>query len=118
MSRTKFEDREAWQAARKLMVSAYRVTAAKDFEEDSDLRAQIRRASVCLLTDVGDLFQASTRLDAARCFRKARYSVTNLQSHLYVASDRYYIEPETFEELNDSAQELKEAIAEYFSRRP
>jgi len=44
--------------------------------------------------------------------------VTNLQSHLYVAADRYYIEPETFDELNDSAQEVKESIAEYFERRP
>ena len=114
----KFEDRKAWQAARKLMVSAYRVTAAKDFEEDTDLRVQIRRASVSLLTEVSDLFQASTRPDAIRCFRKARHSVTNLQSHLYLAADRYYIEPETFDELNDSAQEVKESIAEYFQTRP
>jgi four helix bundle protein len=113
----KFEDRKPWQAARKLVVSAYRVTATKDFEEDADLRVQIRRASVSLLTDVGDLLQASAGLDAARSFRKARHTVTNLQSHLYVASDRYYIDPRDFDDLNDAAQELKESIAEYFKTR-
>jgi len=45
--------------------------------------------------------------------RNARSSVIRLQSHLAIAADRYYIEPQTFEQLNDSAQELKEAIAEY-----
>ena len=117
MDLTKFEDRKTWQAARRLMVLAYRVTAAKDFEEDADLRVQIRRASISLLTDVGDLLQASGGLDAIRSFRKARHTVTSFQSHLYVATDRYYIDPRDFDELNDAAQELRESIAEYFKTR-
>jgi hypothetical protein len=40
-----------------------------------------------------------------------------LQSHLSIAADRDFIEPQTFETLNGSAQELKEAIAEYFQHR-
>lgn len=117
MERSELQDMKAWKAARKLMASIYRVTDAGDFNEDADLRQQMRRASTALMADVAQLFDASSKLDSARSVRTARYSVNRLQSQLYVAAERYYIEPETFDDLNDSADQLKEEIVEYFQSR-
>ena len=109
------EHMKPWRAARSLTMTVYRVTEAADFEED--LRRQMRRSSAALMSDVAELYEAPSRADSHRSVRNARSSVIRLQSHLAIAADRYYIEPQTFEQLNDSAQELKEAIAEYFGKR-
>ncbi len=111
-----WEEKKAWKAARKLTGSVYRVTEARDFEEDIDLRRQVRRASASMLAEIAQIYEAPARPAALRALHKAQSSVTRQQSQLYVAADRYYIEPETFEDLNESAQELKESIAEYFQK--
>jgi four helix bundle protein len=82
-----------------------------------DLRRQMRRASAAMMSDVAELYEAPSRADSRRSVRVARSSVIRLQSHLAIAADRYYIEPQTFEQLNGSAQELKEAIEEYFEKK-
>ena len=110
-------DMKAWRAARRLTMTIYRVTEAADFEEDVDLRRQMRRVSAAMMSDVAELYEAPSRADSQRSVRNARSAVISLQSHLAIAADRYYIEPLTFEQLNGSAQELKEAIAEYSSYR-
>jgi len=112
-----WEQKKAWTAARKLTGSIYRVTEARDFEEDVDLRTQVRRASASMLAEIAEVYEALGRPDLLRSHHNARSSITRVQSQLYVAADRYYIEPETFDELNESAQELKESIAEYFQNR-
>jgi len=112
-----WEEKKAWKAARKLTGSIYRVTEARDFEEDVDQRRQVRRASASMLAEIAQIYEAPGRPGMLRSLRDACISVTRLQSQLYVAADRYYIEPETFDELNESAQELKESIAEYFQSR-
>ena len=112
-----WEEKKAWKVARKLTGSVYRVTEARDFEEDIDLRRQVRRASASMLAEIAQMYEAPARPAPLRSLHSARSSVTRLQSQLYIAADRYYIEPETFEDLNESAQELKESIAEYFQGR-
>ncbi|HEY6929422.1 MAG TPA: four helix bundle protein [Thermoanaerobaculia bacterium] len=111
------ENMKPWRAARSLTMTVYRVTEAADFEEDSDLRRQMRRASAAMMSDVAELYEAPSRADSHRSIRNARSSVIRLQSHLAIAADRYYIEPQTFEQLNHTAQELKEAIVEYFAKK-
>src|SRR5262249_16999816 len=101
---------------RNLTMTIYRVTEAADFEEDADLRRQMRWASAAMMSDVAELYETPNRADSHHSLRSARTAVLRLQSHLAIAADRYYIEPQTFEQLNDSAQELKEAIAEYFGK--
>ena len=103
----------AWRAARWLAMTIYRLTEASDFEQDSELRRQMRRASAAMMSDVAELYEAPSRVDSHRSLRNARSSVIRLQTHLAIAAGRDYIQPQTLEQLNDSAQELKEAIAEY-----
>jgi four helix bundle protein len=98
-------------------MTVYRLTEAIDFREDADLRRQMRRASAALMSDVAELYHAPNGAGALRSIRNARSAVIRLLSHLACAVDRCYIERETFEHLNESAEELKEEIAEYFSRR-
>ena len=107
----------AWRAARRLTMTIYRVTEATDFQEDADLRRQMRRASAALMSEVAELYEAPSHAHSHRSLRNSRCSTMRLQTQLAIAADRDYIEPQTFEQLNDYAQELKEAIAEYFGKR-
>jgi four helix bundle protein len=107
----------AWRAARRLAMTIYRLTEATDSQEDAGLRRQMRRASAALMSDVAELYEAPSHVHSHRSLRNARSSAMRLQTQLAIAADRDYIEPQTFEQLNDSAQELKEAIEEYFGKR-
>jgi four helix bundle protein len=107
---TKFEDIDAWKAARKLMKSVYDATKGREFTIDTDLRRQIRRAAVSAMSNVAEGFDASSDLEFRRFLRISRRSVSEVQSHLYVALDQEYIEQAPFQRLYDQSMETKRLI--------
>ncbi len=48
----KFEDIQAWQKARELVKSVYRITSRGGFAKDYSLKDQIRRASVSIMSNI------------------------------------------------------------------
>ena len=107
MKITRFEDIDAWKAARKLMKSLYDLTGGKGFATDADLRRQIRRAAVSAMANVAEGFDASSDAEFRRFLRIGRRSVSEVQSHLYVALDQGYLEPARFDGLYEEAVETK-----------
>jgi four helix bundle protein len=107
----------AWRAARSLTMTIYRLTEAPHLQKDTDLRRQMRRESAALMSEVAELYHSPIGAGSLHSIRNARSAVIRLLSHLACAVDRCYIERETFDHLSDSAEELKEEIAEYLIRR-
>ncbi len=52
----RFEDIEAWQKARELTLEIYKITGKREFNRDYDLRGQIRRASVSIMSNIAEGF--------------------------------------------------------------
>ena len=85
----------------------YQVSKSPNFSSDADLRRQIRRAAVSSLSNVAEGFDAGSDAEFRRFLRIARRSVTEVQSHLYVALDQKYLGQNEFDDIYNQAVEVK-----------
>ena len=99
MKITRFEDIEAWQLSRELTRSIYKVTKNHSFSKDYGLRDQICRASVSIMSNIAEGFNAGSHADFARFMSYAQRSGAEVQAHLYVALDQNYLDRDTFHDL-------------------
>lgn len=106
----KFEDIKAWQSARELVNKIYNISGIGGFEKDYSLKDQVRRAVVSIMANIAEGFDSSSPTEFIRFLVIARRSATELQSHLYVAFDRKYIDKEQFDRVYNNAVEVKNLI--------
>ncbi len=95
----RFEDIHAWQKARQVTRKIYEVTATDRFARDFGLRDQIQRASISIMANIAEGFGRHTDKDFANFLSIAHASVSEVQSHLYVALDLAYVSEELFTEV-------------------
>jgi four helix bundle protein len=106
----KFEDLIAWQKARELTKSIYRVTQQGKFNRDYGLRDQIRRAAVSVMSNLAEGFERAGRSEFHQFLVIAKGSCAELRSQLYVALDANYIGNENFNDLESLAKETSKII--------
>ena len=80
------------------------------FAKDWGLKDQIRRASVSVMSNIAEGFSRQTDKEFIQFLYIAKGSVSEVQSHLYVAFDLSYINKETFENLLDKTEEIANLI--------
>jgi four helix bundle protein len=110
----KFEDIQAWQKARKATRKVYEATRESNFARDFGLRDQIQRASVSIMANIAEGFGRHSDKEFANFLNIAHASVSEAQSHLYVALDLQYISEGTFRslyELFDEVSRMSRALA-------
>ena len=95
----RFEDIDAWKEARKLTQEVYRATGQRGFQKDTGLREQLQRASVSIMANIAEGFDAATDREFLQFLSYALRSATEMQSHLYVALDQRYVNSTHFEAL-------------------
>jgi four helix bundle protein len=106
----RFEDIQAWQKAREVTRSIYRVTKNVQFAKDFGLRDQIRRASVSIMANIAEGFARRSDKDFAHFLNISRSSVAEVQSHLYVALDEQYVDEKEFREIYTGLEETSKMI--------
>ncbi len=110
----KFEDIQAWQKARKATRKVYEATREGNFSRDFGLRDQVQRASVSIMANIAEDFGRHSDKEFANSLNIAHASVSEAQSHLYVALDLQYISEGTFRslyELFDEVSRMSRALA-------
>ena len=110
MKITRFEDIEAWQLARELSRTVYRLTRKDEFAGDYGLKDQIQRAAGSAMHNTAEGFDAETNAEFLRFLRIAKRSCTEVQSQLYVAQDEAYITSEEFADAYEQARRTRAAI--------
>ena len=95
----RFEDIKAWQKARTLTTKIYTLSSSERFAQDYGLRNQIQRASVSIMANIAEGFGRHSDKDFANFLTMAHASVSENQSHLYVALDLKYITIPVFDGL-------------------
>jgi four helix bundle protein len=95
----RLEDIQAWQKARQATRLVYQVTAEERFARDYGLRDQIQRASVSIMANIAEGFGRRSDKEFANFLNIAHGSVTEVQSHPYVALDLNYIDEASFKDL-------------------
>ena len=115
----KFEDIQAWQKARQATRSVYELTASNRFAKDYGLRDQIRRASVSIMANIAEGFGRHSDKEFSNFLNIAHGSVSEVQSHLYVALDLSYIDQDRFSKLYELLGEVSRmtlALAQHLRR--
>jgi four helix bundle protein len=100
------EDIQAWQKARQVTRVIYQVTAGGESAKDYGLRDQVRRAGVSIMANIAEGFGRRSDKEFANFLNIAHGSVSEVQSHLYVALDLRYIEQTKFDQLYSLLDEI------------
>lgn len=95
----------AWQKARKTAKRIYEITAKGDFAKDFGLRDQIRRSIVSVMANIAEGQGRFSNKEFANFLNFAHGSVSETQSHLYIALDLNYLEQNDFTEIYEQMDE-------------
>lgn len=115
----RFEELDAWKAARELARLTYRMTDLSAFDSDLFLRRQFRSAAVSVMANIVEGFRSGSDREFTRFLRIAGRSAAEVQSHLYVALDRGCIKKDSFGETYrkcEDTQNLIGGLRRYLSR--
>ena len=79
----RFEDIEAWQAARELTQRVYAITKDGPLSKDYGLRNQIQTAGTSVMANIAEGFDGGSNREFIKFLGYALRSATEVQSHLY-----------------------------------
>jgi four helix bundle protein len=94
----RYEDIQGWQKARELTNFVYAITKQEAFARDFALRDQIRRAAISVMANIAEGFGRDSNREFGQFLSIAKASATEVQSHLYIASDQEYITADQFDQ--------------------
>jgi len=95
----RFEDIEAWKKARLLVELIYQETGKGAFAKDFDLRDQIRRAAVSIMSNIAEGFERNSDKEFRQFLYISKGSAGEVRSLLYVVMDLNYINKTVYESL-------------------
>ena len=104
------EDLKAWQKARLLSSTIHRTTRDKIFQDDYDLKRQIRRSGGSVMDNIAEGFGRGSRGEFIHFLGIARGSLTEVKSQLYRSLDNEYIAQITFDDLYAQTDEVNRII--------
>jgi four helix bundle protein len=105
MKISRFEDLDAWQAARELVKMVYETIHANEkFARDYRLVKEIQGAAVSAMSNIAEGFSRKSNKELLQYLFISKSSAAEVQSQLYVALDQDYISKETFQKIYDQAE--------------
>lgn len=106
-----FEDLEVWKEARRLTNEVYKATQSPVFSKDFDLRDQMQRAAVSVMSNIAEGFERGGNQEFIQFLYIAKGSCGEVRSQLYVALDQGYIAQERFAQMCNSFKKLSGMLA-------
>lgn len=106
----RFEELQSWQKARVLTNMIYDLTEYPKFSKDFRLCGQIQDAAGSIMHNIAEGFDSGTNPEFIRFLKMSRRSASEVQSELYLALDRKYINENERVIAYDLATETKKLI--------
>ncbi len=110
MGVSRFEELIAWQKARQLTVSIYRIATHGAFAKDYSLKDQIQRAAVSVMSNIAEGFERGSSAEFHQYLVVAKASCAEVRCQLYVAMDVGYIDRPAFDEIFALAEEVARLV--------
>jgi len=111
MKVTRFEDLECWKEARVLVQKVYDATEFERFRKDLRLAGQIQSAAASSMANIAEGLIRRSDKEFIQILFVAMSSAAEVQSHLYIALDRNYIDQETFDDIYKQADKTAAIIS-------
>ena len=102
----KFEDLAVWQKARELTRVVYEITRSDAFDRDRDLRTQMRKAAVSIMSNLAEGYERRGDREFGHFVSIAKGSSGEVRSQLYVAKDQNYLDEVAFNDSRERAAEV------------
>jgi four helix bundle protein len=106
----RFEDLQSWQKARQLTNLIYDLTEHPRFAKDFRLSSQVQGAADSIMHNIAEGFDSGTNAEFIRFLKMSRRSSSEVQSELYLALDRKYIDQDELNNAYNLATETKRLI--------
>jgi four helix bundle protein len=107
MRLNRFEEIEAWKAARMLVNCVYdAIRENADFRKDFRLVNQIQGAAVSSMSNIAEGFARQSNKEFIQFLFIAKSSAAEVQSQLYVALDQEYLTQERFDNVYQHAESV------------
>lgn len=113
MKITRFEEIEAWQAARELCRALDAVISIGPFAKSYALKDQIDRASGSAMDNIAEGFDGGSNAEFTRFLAYAQHSCTEVKSQLHRAIDRKFIDQKEFDTLYELADKTHRKIGAF-----
>jgi four helix bundle protein len=94
-----FFDLNVWQEGCKLARAIYEVTARFPSDERFGLISQMRRSSVSVIANIAEGFGRISIKEKLHFYNQAHGSLTELQSHMYIAEDLTFLSRDEYSRL-------------------
>jgi four helix bundle protein len=115
MNFKRFEEMPVWRHARALTSAVYSLTCEGAFQRDFGLKDQMRRASVSVMSNIGERYERLSKKEFVTFLGYAKGSVGEVRSQLYVALDQGYITQEVFDSAHQRCIEISVELSRFSS---
>jgi four helix bundle protein len=106
----RFQDIDAWKAARQLTAMVYDAVGQDRFAKDWRLRDQLTGAAISIMANIAEGFGCDSNAQFITFVAYAGRSAAEVESLLYVALDRQYVTQEQFAGLYAQAEKTANLI--------
>ena len=107
---------DVWQLSRQLANTIYEVTSTFPKEEIFGLTSQMRRAAISVPSNIAEGCGRRSIKETIRFLYIARGSLYEIETQIYLASDRVYIKKEEFEKIGKSILICKKVLNGFINR--
>jgi len=111
----RFEDIQAWQKAREVASSIYKLCKQGELAKDFGLKDQIRRSAVSVQSNIAEGFGREGNKEFIYFLRIAKGSSCEFRSQLYNLLDADYIEEPIFKDLYSRSEETERLIGGFIN---
>jgi len=101
-----FEDLEVWKLSRVLTNRIYDASGDGRFSKDYDLKSQIRRAAVSVMSNIAEGYERGGNPEFIQFLSIAKASCGEVRSQLYLVRDQEYVAAEECDRLIDVFKKL------------
>ena len=101
-----YRDLIAWRKATDLALEIYRATQKFPKDEFYGLTSQMRRAAVSVASNIAEGKGRYSRKEFAQFLYRARGSLLELETQLFIAKELHYLEPLQFRRMEDRTKDV------------
>jgi len=105
-----FKELKVWEKAHALVLRVYQLTKTFPREEQYGLVSQMRRAAVCVPTNIAEGRSRSSDKEFARFLDIAFGSAAELEYFILLAKDLEMIDSASYNQLNTELEEVKKMV--------
>ena len=105
-----YKDLEVWKKSVALTTQIYAVTARFPVSERFGLTSQIRRASTSIAANIAEGWGRGSRGEYIQFLAIARGSLMELETHLIVACNLHFLEPEDLTSVLNLVKDIEKML--------